>query len=216
MVLQLLAALLLVAANGFFVATEFAVTRLRPTQVDEFERQGRPGARSVRHAIDHLDAYLAACQLGITVASLGLGVIGEPAFAHLLESVFGPELAILGLPVAVIVAFSIITLLHVVVGELAAKSLAIAVVERTSLMVAPPMRIFYLATKPVVDLFNGMGNLLLRPFGIPPASEVGHDPHTETSSGRSSARAGRRGSSPRRRVSSPRTSSCSATAAPAR
>ena len=179
MIFQLLGALVLVAANGFFVATEFAVTRLRPTQVEEFERQGKPGSKSVRHAVDHLDAYLAACQLGITVASLGLGVLGEPAFSSLLESVFGPELAVLGLPVAVIVAFLIITLLHVVIGELAAKSLAIAAVERTSLMVAPPMRLFYLSTKPVVDLFNGMGNLLLRPFGIPPAGEVGHDPHTE-------------------------------------
>ncbi len=84
MAFELIAALALVAANGFFVATEFSIARLRPTQVDDFERMGRPGARSVRHAVDHIDAYLAACQLGITISSLGLGALGEPAFEDIL------------------------------------------------------------------------------------------------------------------------------------
>jgi CBS domain containing-hemolysin-like protein len=179
MILELLAALLLVLANGFFVATEFALARLRPTQVDEFLRDGKPGARSVRHAVDHIDAYLAACQLGITLASLGLGVVGEPVFHDLLEPLLGDSAAIAGVGLAVAMAFGIITVLHVVVGELAPKSLAIASAGPVSLFLAPPMRLFYLLTKPVVDLFNGMGNLLLKPFGVPPASEAGHAPHSE-------------------------------------
>jgi CBS domain containing-hemolysin-like protein len=174
-----LAALLLVAANGFFVAVEFSLARLRPTQVDEFVEQRKPGAKSVRHAIDHIDNYLAGCQLGITLASLGLGVVGEPAFRHLLEPLLGDNAKIGGAAIAGILAFGLITLLHVVVGELAPKSLAIARTSRVVLFLMPPMRIFYLLTRPVVDFFNALGNLLLKPFGVPPASESGHVPHTE-------------------------------------
>jgi CBS domain containing-hemolysin-like protein len=172
-------AVLLVLANGFFVATEFAIARLRPTQVAEFEREGRPGARSVRHAVEHIDSYLAACQLGITLASLGLGVVGEPAFEHLLQPVFGERASVAGWAMASIVAFSVITLLHVVVGELAPKSLAIARTTGTVLYVAPIMRGFYILTRPLVELFNALGNLLLKPFGVPPATEAGHAPHSE-------------------------------------
>ncbi len=172
-------AFLLVGANAFFVATEFAVTRVRPAQVDGWLRQGRAGASHVDHAVKHIDAYLAACQLGITVSSLGLGALGEPAFHHILEPIFGESAEIVGIGVASALAFSIITLLHVVVGELAPKSLAIARNERVVFVVAPIMRGFYLVTKPIVDLFNGMGNLLLKPFGVPPAREVGHAPASE-------------------------------------
>jgi CBS domain containing-hemolysin-like protein len=179
MALELILAIGLVAANGFFVATEFAIARLRPTQVEEFERDGRPGAASVRHAVTHIDAYLAACQLGITLASLGLGALGEPAFEKLLHPLLGDAAVVGGFALSAVVAFAIITVLHVVVGELAPKSLAIARTGSTVLWVAPAMRAFYIVTKPVVDLFNGMGNLLLRPFGVPPASEAGHAPHTE-------------------------------------
>ena len=179
MALELIVALALVVANGFFVATEFAVARLRLTEVVELERAGRPGARSARHAVEHIDAYLAACQLGITLASIGLGVVGKPAFEELLRPLLGDSASVAGFAVAAAAAFSIITLLHVVVGELAPKSVAISRTRRTALLVAPWMRAFYLATKPVVDLFNGMGNLLLKPFGVPPASEAGHAPHSE-------------------------------------
>ncbi len=179
MAIELVLALALVAANGFFVATEFAVTRLRPTQVDELLRQGRPGAKSAAHAVAHIDAYLSACQLGITMASLGLGALGEPAFHELLEPLLGDSAKIAGFGLAGLVAFLIITTLHVVVGELSPKSLAIARTEPVVLALVPFMRAFYLATKPLVDLFNGMGNLLLKPFGVPPASEAGSQPHTE-------------------------------------
>src|SRR5215207_11323986 len=172
-------AFVLVAANGFFVATEFAIARLRPGQVTKWVRDGRPGAKSVQHAIEHIDAYLAACQLGITVASLGLGAVGEPAFHHMLEPVFGEAASVAGVGIASAIAFGIITLLHVVVGELAPKSLAISRTQPIALFVAPVMRVFYAATKPLVDLFNGLGNLLLKPFGVPPAREAGHAPVSE-------------------------------------
>ncbi|MGH2763857.1 MAG: hemolysin family protein [Thermoleophilaceae bacterium] len=179
MAIELIVAIALVLANGFFVATEFAIARLRPTQVEEFERAGRPGAASVRHAVDHIDAYLAACQLGITVASLGLGVVGEPVFEELFHGVLGDAAPIAGFGLSAALAFALITLLHVVVGELSPKSLAISRTSSTALWVTPPMRLFYLLTKPLVDLFNGLGNLLLKPLGIPPAREAGHAPHSE-------------------------------------
>jgi CBS domain containing-hemolysin-like protein len=176
--LSIVGALLLVAANGFFVATEFAIARIRVTQVDELEREGRPGAASLRHALDNLDAYLAACQLGITIASIGLGIVGKPAFEKLIEPVTGP-LGGAAHAVSFAFAFAIVTLLHVVLGELAPKSLAIARNTRTALAIALPMRVFYLSAKPFVDFFNWLGNLVLKPFGVPPAREVGHAPHTE-------------------------------------
>jgi CBS domain containing-hemolysin-like protein len=169
----------LVAANGFFVAVEFAVARLRPTQARELLRQGRPGAKSAMHAVEHIDSYLSACQLGITISSLGLGAIGEPAFHDLLEPVFGDAATVLGFGLASLVAFLIITTLHVVLGELSPKSAAIARTVPVALALAPVMRVFYLLTKPVVDGFNFLGNLVLRPFGVPPASEAGHQPHSE-------------------------------------
>jgi CBS domain containing-hemolysin-like protein len=181
-ILGIVAGLFLVAANGFFVATEFAVARVRPTQVTELEAAGRPGARSLRHAVDHIDAYLAACQLGITISSIGLGFVAKPAFETLLEPVVDPlagSAETLSYVLSFAFAFGIVTLLHVVFGELAPKSLAIARNTSTALAIAPPMRAFYIATKPLVDLFNWMGNAVLKPFGIPPASEVGHAPHSE-------------------------------------
>jgi CBS domain containing-hemolysin-like protein len=179
MVLNAIAAVVLVFLNGFFVAAEFALTRVRPTQARELERARRAGASSVQHGVEHIDAYLAACQLGITLASIALGVIGKPAFESLLQPVFGGAASAIGTAVSAALAFVLITLLHVVVGELAAKSLAIARTTSTALLVAPWLRAFYVVTKPVVDLLNGMGNLLLRPFGIPSARESGHAPHTE-------------------------------------
>jgi CBS domain containing-hemolysin-like protein len=176
---QLTVAALLVLANGFFVAVEFSVARLRPTQARELLREGRPGAKSAAHAVDHIDAYLSACQLGITLSSLALGAIGEPAFHDLLEPVLGDAATVAGFGIASIVAFAIITTLHVVIGELSPKSLAISRTVPVVLVLAPIMRAFYFVTRPVVDAFNAMGNLVLRPFGVPPVSEAGHQPHSE-------------------------------------
>jgi CBS domain containing-hemolysin-like protein len=176
---QIIAALILVGANGFFVAVEFSVARLRPTQVEDFIKAGRPGAKSARHAVDNIDAYLAACQLGITLSSLGLGALGEPAFHHLLEPLLGDSAKIFGWGLSGLVAFLIITVLHVVFGELAPKSLGIARTGGTALLLTPLMRIFYFALKPFVDAFNWMGNIVLRPFGVPPAREAASAPHSE-------------------------------------
>jgi len=177
--LSLLGSLALVAANGFFVATEFAITRIRSTQVADLEAEGRPGSRRLRYAVDNLDAYLAACQLGITISSIGLGIVGKPAFEALFEPLFGP-LGAWAYVASFAFAFGTVTLLHVVFGELAPKSLAIARNTGTALAVAGPMWLFYISTKPFVDFFNWLGNLVLKPFGVPPAREVGHAPHSET------------------------------------
>ena len=176
---RIIGALILVGLNAFFVATEFAITRVRLSQVVELEKQGKPGAKAARQAVEQIDAYLAACQLGITIASIGLGALAEPAFEHLLEPVLGAFAPTVAAGISFVFAFGLVTLLHVVLGELAPKSLAIARTTPTVLFVAPPMRAFYLITKPLVDAFNYLGNLVLRPFGIPPAREVGHAPHTE-------------------------------------
>lgn len=169
---------MLVAANGFFVGAEFSIARLRPTQVADLLRERRPGAKSAQHAVEHIDAYLSACQLGITLASLGLGAVGEPAFHDLLEPLLGEGASIAGFGLATLVAFSIITVAHVVLGELAPKSAAISKTVPVALLLCPPMRLFYLATKPLVDALNFMGNLVLKPFGVAPASESGHAPHS--------------------------------------
>jgi cyclin M-like protein len=112
------------------LAVEFSVARLRPAQAQELLRHRRPGAKSVAHAVDHIDAYLSACQLWITMASLGLGALGEPAFHDLLEPVLGDAATVAGFGLAGAVAFLIITTLHVVVGELAPKISAIAAQPR--------------------------------------------------------------------------------------
>ena len=182
MILQIAIALVLVVANGFFVATEFAVARMRPTQLAAFESAGRPGAKSLRHAVEHIDAYLAACQLGITISSIGLGFVGKPAFEELLDPVseqLGDATGVAAYALSYFFAFALVTFLHVVFGELAPKSMAISRNTATALAVAFPMRVFYYAMKPLVDGFNWMGNLVLRPFGIPPAREAGHVPHSE-------------------------------------
>jgi CBS domain containing-hemolysin-like protein len=176
---RIVLAFVLVAANGFFVAVEFGVARLRPTQAAEFVHEGRPGAKSVQHAVDHIDRYLSACQLGITICSLGLGAVGEPAFHAALEPLLGDAAEIAGIGIASALSFALITTLHVVVGELAPKSAAIARTPPVVLALTPPMRVFYFATKPLVEALNWLGNLVLKPFGVPPASEAGHQPHSE-------------------------------------
>ena len=178
--LLLFAALLLVALNGLFVAAEFAFVKIRTSKVEEMVQEGKSSAGIVKEAIENLDSYLAVCQLGITIASLGLGALGEPAIATLIEPLLEP----LGVSegtlhaVAFVVGFGIITFLHVVFGELAAKSFAIAKPEGTSRLVAPFMKFFYYAFRPGVWVFNGTANAFVRMFGVPPASE-GEEAHSE-------------------------------------
>src|SRR3712207_4417056 len=178
--LMVVLALFLVALNGLFVAAEFAFVKIRATQVDRLVREGKTSAGLVEEATNKLDAYLSVCQLGITISSLGLGWIGEPAFAHIIEPILEP----LGVPegsvhiIAFALAFGTITFLHVVFGELAPKSVAIAKAEGTSLFVAPFMRFFYYLFLPGIYVFNGTANAVVRLFGVPAASEV-DESHSE-------------------------------------
>ncbi|WP_336325395.1 hemolysin family protein [Halovenus sp. HT40] len=170
---QLLLAVFLVILNGFFVASEFAFVRIRSTSVEQLVAEGRAGSGTLQDVVANLDNYLAVTQLGITIASLGLGWVGEPAVAALLEPVLEPILpASLIHLVAFIVGFSVITFLHVVFGELAPKTIAIAEAEKLSLFVAPPMKFFYYIFYPGLVVFNGTANAFTRMIGIPPASET--------------------------------------------
>ena len=170
---QVVVALALVVLNGFFVAAEFAFVRIRGTSVEQLAEEGRPGAGTLQEVMVNLDDYLATTQLGITIASLGLGWVGEPAVASLIEPVLAPILPVnLIHLVAFAVGFTLITFLHVVFGELAPKTLAIAQTERLSLFLAPPMKVFYYLLYPGIVVFNGAANAFTRTLGVPPASET--------------------------------------------
>jgi CBS domain containing-hemolysin-like protein len=177
-VLLVVLALLLVALNGFFVAAEFGIVTLRKTRVRAIAKTGGLRGRILFKVHSQLDAYLSACQLGITLASLGLGWVGEPAFAKLMEPVF----ALVGITspqiihgVSFVVAFSVISFLHIVVGELAPKSLAIRVPEAVGLWSALPLYGFYWAMYPAIWVLNESANLVLRIAGL---SGVGsHETH---------------------------------------
>jgi len=169
---QVVLALILVVLNGFFVASEFAFVRIRGTSVDQLVEEGRAGSETLQEVMTDLDNYLATTQLGITIASLGLGWVGEPAVAALIEPVLEPVLpASLIHLVAFAIGFSVITFLHVVFGELAPKTLGIAQTERLSLLLAPPMKICYYILYPGIVVFNGAANAFTQSLGVPPASE---------------------------------------------
>jgi CBS domain containing-hemolysin-like protein len=161
-------ALFLVLLNGFFVAAEFAIVKLRATKVDALAAKNGWRGHILRTVHNQLDAYLSACQLGITLASLGLGWVGEPAFAHLLEpllSAIGIESPKLVHGIAFFTAFFIISYLHIVVGELAPKSWAIRKPELLSLWTAAPLYLFYWAMYPAIFLLNASANAILRVAG---------------------------------------------------
>ena len=155
------------------MAAEFSLVKIRATQVDRLVQEGRRSAGLVKEATGRLDAYLAVCQLGITISSLGLGALGEPAIAALIEPLLTP----LGVEggalhfIAFVVGFSIISFLHVVFGELAPKTIAIQSSEGTSLFVAPFMKVFSYLLLPATYVFNGTANAFTRLLGYPPASE---------------------------------------------
>ncbi len=167
---RLLGALALVAMNGFFVVAEFALVSVRRSRVDELIAQGNAPARVVRRAIQDPDRFIAATQLGITLASLGLGWIGEPAFAGLIvplvAAIPGPWDEVLVHSIAGGLAFALITFLHVVLGELAPKSIALQYAERASLIVARPIVWTEKLFRPFIWLLNGTGNGLLKLLGL--------------------------------------------------
>ena len=177
---SLLFVALLVFANGFFVAAEFAIVKVRGSRLDTLVQKGNKRAALASHLTNNLDAYLSACQLGITLASLGLGWIGEPAIARMIEPWFAAMNVSPALvhPVAIMIAFSFITILHIVLGELMPKSVAIRKAESVTLLVAWPLIWFGKLMRPFIWLLNGTANLLLRPFGID-TREASHSAHTE-------------------------------------
>jgi CBS domain containing-hemolysin-like protein len=172
--LKLLAVAFLVGLNGFFVAAEFALVKIRDTQLENLVRDGHGGAKVARKIIKNLDGVLSACQLGITLASLGLGWVGEPVFSAILQPVYN-WLNIHSEAVrentSVIVGFSIITFLHIVVGELAPKSWAIQQPLTASLLVSRPLQLFTRISYPLVWALNHAAQWILRRFGIEAVSE---------------------------------------------
>lgn len=192
---MLFVALFFVALNGVFVLAEFAFATIRGTQVDGLVNEGRASAGLVKEATRRLDAYLAVCQLGITISSLSLGALGEPAIARLIEPAFEaagmPEAFVH--PVAFAIGFLIITSLHVVLGELVPKSVGIQRPENSALFIAPLMKFFYYLFLPLMVVFNGAGNAIVKAFGIPPTSDVKEN-HTEEELRMIIAQLARRGS----------------------
>jgi len=177
---DILITLILVFFNGFFVAAEFAIVKVRASQLEMKVQNGSHFATVAKRIVSRLDRYLAATQLGITLASLGLGWIGEPVVArivlHLMSLVgvqMDPELAN---HIALPVAFLIITLLHIVFGELAPKSIAIQSSQRTILVIALPLQFFFFVFRPFIFVLNGTANLVLRAIGI--STIQGQDVHS--------------------------------------
>jgi CBS domain containing-hemolysin-like protein len=178
---SVIAVLGLVALNAFFVASEFALVAARRSRIDTMTTKGDRSARTVQAALQHLDRYIAATQLGVTIASLSLGWIGEPALAHLFDTLFratGMNPSPTATHVAAVpVAFFLLTFLHIVLGELAPKSIALASPERTARAIARPLMIFARFMSPFTWIFNGAANAILRVFGVEQASdEEGHSP----------------------------------------
>lgn len=174
--LLLLITLLLVLVNGLFVAAEFSLVRAKASVLEGVDQEAADDSRRTRAAltaITEIDSYLSACQLGITMASLGLGFAGEPALGHLLEpfveDIFGEASST---AIAVTLAFVIVTVLHVVIGELAPKSIAIAKPEPVARWLAGPLGIFRKLFSPVIFVLNGTANWLVGLFGVRPASEM--------------------------------------------
>lgn len=164
---------ILIILTAFFVATEFAIVKVRSSRIDQLVEEGFKGAKAAKHVTSHLDEYLSACQLGITVTALGIGMVGESTFEFILHPLFasigiGPDyvhyFTIAG-------AFALATFFHVVVGELAPKSVAIQKAEQVTLMFAKPIMVFYKILFPFIWFLNGSARLLIGIFGMKPASE---------------------------------------------
>ncbi|MBC7791327.1 MAG: HlyC/CorC family transporter [Anaerolineae bacterium] len=176
---RLLMVLFLVAANGFFVAAEFGLVATRRSKIAQMVAGGDRGARVVGQALDHLDRYISGTQLGITLASLALGWIGEPALAALIDQIFvyagmQAPAAATHTGASIFIAFLTITFLHIVFGELAPKSVALVRPEQVSKLVVRPLMIFSRVMSPFIWLLNGAANRFLGLFGVHPASEAGH------------------------------------------
>ncbi len=171
--INLILVAILIALTAFFVATEFAIVKVRSSRINQLIEENKPGARAAKSVITHLDDYLSACQLGITITALGLGWLGEPTVERILHPLFNslninePTAGILSF----IIAFSVITFIHVVIGELAPKTVAIQRSEQVALAFSKPLIWFYKIMFPFIWVLNGSARLLTGLFGLKPASE---------------------------------------------
>ncbi|MEH7886441.1 hemolysin family protein [Bacillus sp. JJ1609] len=170
---NLLLVALLIALTGFFVATEFAIVKVRTSRIDQLVSEGKKGAEAAKHVTSHLDEYLSACQLGITITSLGLGWLGEPTVEAMLHPLFekwdlNPSLSHI---LSFGIAFASVTFLHVVVGELAPKTVAIQKAETVTMTFSKPIILFYKIMYPFIWVLNNSARLLAGLFGLKPASE---------------------------------------------
>lgn len=172
-IINLVLIAILIAFTAFFVSYEFAIVKIRSTRIDQLIAEGNKNAIAAKTIITNLDEYLSACQLGITVTALGLGWLGEPTVEHILHPLFEK----LSLPesfssiLSFVIAFSSVTFLHVVVGELAPKTVAIQKAEAVTLAFARPMMFFYKIMYPFIKALNGSARLIVGLFGLKPASE---------------------------------------------
>ena len=180
MLYDILITFFLVALNGFFVAAEFAIVKVRYSQIELRAQKGNRLAGVAKGMLNHLDAYLSATQLGITLTSLGLGWIGEPVVSKILIALMhaaGMDMdEVTAHKIALPFAFALITVLHIVFGELAPKSIAIRKSEETTLAVSLPMRLFFILFRPFIWVLIGLSNNILRLIGIEPAEE--HEAHS--------------------------------------
>ena len=171
MIFNLFVIAFLLFSNGFFVASEFAMVKVRKTRIEQLVNEGNHNAKIALEAIKDLDKFIAAVQLGVTISSIGLGWVGEGTLAHLIEPVFaylpGISQTIATHTVSVSIAFALITFFHVVIGELIPKSIALEFTEKTALVVAKPMQIITFIFNPFIWMLNGFGNLVLKAFNIP-------------------------------------------------
>jgi len=179
-ILNLVIFAVLIVLTAFFVVTEFAVIRVRSTRIDQLIADGNKNAIAAKKVVSNLDEYLSACQLGITVTALGLGWIGEPTISGLLEPLFeklqiGDSLSHI---LSFIIAFSVVTYIHVVVGELAPKTVAIQKAEQVTLLCARPIILFYRILYPFIWALNGSARAVTKLFGLKPMSE-NEEAHSE-------------------------------------
>ena len=171
--LNLFLVILLIAVTAFFVASEFAIVKVRSSRIDQLVSEGNQTAIAAKKVISHLDEYLSACQLGITITALGLGWLGEPTIETLLHPVFeridlSPSITSV---ISFGLAFSVITFLHVVIGELSPKTFAIQKAEKVTLLFARPLIWFYRIAYPFIWTLNSSARVFTGLFGLKPASE---------------------------------------------
>jgi len=173
-VLLLVLLLLLIAVNGFFVAAEFALVRSRRGKMEQLAEEGETGAEAVVEQLDHIEESLSACQIGVTIASIGIGFLGEPSLAKLLEPLFGGLSQGVAAAVSLALAFVFVTAVHISIGEQVPKMLAIANAERTARRVARPLNWFAVATAPFTKGLSWISSRVVRLFGVNPGDLEQH------------------------------------------